>query len=61
MNDIFIDNKITLEKRNEWPLLVDANNSILWVPGLKKSEFDVAFNGNYDIIIKYFEREDINE
>ena len=61
VNDIFIDNKITLDKRNKWPLLVDANNTILWVPGLKKSEFDVAFNGNYDIIIKYFEREDNNE
>jgi len=55
IKDIFIDSKIEMSKRAEWPLLVDANNNVLWVPGLKKSKFDKELNDNYDIIIRYEE------
>lgn len=52
---IFIDAKISKEKRESWPLVVDANNNVLWIPGLKKSKFDKENNEIYDIIIKYEE------
>lgn len=56
INDIFIDNKIPLSKRNMWPIVVDANNTILWLPVLKKSEFDIPKGSNYDIIIEYLKK-----
>ena len=52
VNDIFIDEKINKEKRDRYPLLVDANNNIIWVPGLKKSQFCKDKSEKYDIIIK---------
>ena len=53
LKDIFIDEKIPLEKRNIWPVVTDAKGVILWVPGLKKSNFDKNNNEFYDIIYKY--------
>lgn len=53
VSDIFINEKISLNDRNKWPILVDSDNNILWVPGLKKSNFDIPFGGVYDIIVKY--------
>jgi len=55
VKDIFIDSKIDLKKREEYPLLVDSNNTIIWIPGIKKSIFDKDFDEKYDIIIKYTE------
>lgn len=56
VNDIFIDEKIPVKKRNAWPIVVDSDNKILWLPGLKKSEFDIPKSSNYDIIIEYFKK-----
>lgn len=53
LKNIFIDKKIPLQKRDSWPILVDATDQILWVPGLKKSKFDKDINEKYDIIYKY--------
>lgn len=61
IGDVFIDGHIPLSKRVSYPLLVDSNNTILWVPNLKKSTFDVPINEKYDIILKYCEKEDFNE
>ncbi len=52
---IFIDNKISRDKRDRWPIVCDSNNNILWIPGLKKSQFDKSNDELYDIIIKYEE------
>lgn len=52
VSDIFIDNKVPKHKRSTYPILVDANNTILWVPNLKKSQFSKDFSEKYDIIIK---------
>nr|WP_241680317.1 tRNA lysidine(34) synthetase TilS [Metabacillus mangrovi] len=38
VKDIFIDKKIAIEARNQWPVLEDANGTILWLPGLVKSD-----------------------
>lgn len=54
IKDIFIDEKIPIENRNMWPIVVDSNNNILWIPGLKKSKFDKSKNEKYDIIIRYY-------
>ena len=52
ISDIFIDSKLTKEKRLDYPILVDANNKVLWVPGIKKSQFCKDKSEKYDIIIK---------
>ena len=52
VKDIFIDSKIPLKKRNIYPILVDSENKILWIPGLKKSQFSKDKSEKYDIIIK---------
>jgi tRNA(Ile)-lysidine synthase len=35
LKDIFIDAKVAQEERNVWPVVVDANGDIIWLPGLK--------------------------
>ena len=54
IKDIFIDEKIPKEERISYPILTDNKDNILWIPGLKKSEFDKSKTKNYDIIVKYF-------
>ena len=54
VNDIFIDNKISTKDRQVWPVVCDAENNIVWVPGLKKSKFDVENGKKCDIILKYY-------
>lgn len=53
VKDIFINSKISKEERELWPIVLDSNNNVLWIPGLKKSKFDSQKSGNYDIILKY--------
>ena len=36
-----------------YPIVVDSNDNILWIPGLKKSQFDRKNSIKYDIILKY--------
>ena len=55
IKDLFIDLKIPLSIRHTYPIIVDSNDVIIWVPGLKKSKFDKAINEEYDIILKYEE------
>lgn len=38
VKDIFIDAKIPLNQRDNWPILTDNNGEILWVIGLKKGQ-----------------------
>ena len=54
IKDIFIDEKIPKQERITYPILTDDNDNVLWLPGLKKSEFDKSKTKNYDIIVKYF-------
>lgn len=58
IKDIFIDKKINLEERNVWPIVIDSDNNIVWLPGLKKSKFDKQKSEKYDIILKYYKEED---
>ena len=54
INDIFADCKLSTQDRNIWPVVVDSNNTIVWIPGLKKSKFDKSKEEKYDIILKYY-------
>ena len=58
IKEIFIEKKLPLKKRNNYPLLVDSNNNIIWIPNIKKSKFCNKKNENYDIIIRCNEREE---
>ena len=53
IKDIFIDSKLTKEERDNQPIVVDNENNIIWLPGLKKSKFDKSIDENYDIILWY--------
>ncbi len=53
VKDIFIENKIKIRQRDTWPIVVDSEGKILWIPGLKKSKFDKHKQEKYDIIMKY--------
>lgn len=54
VNDMFIDEKISMRERKLWPVVIDATGKIVWIPGLKKSKFDKNINEEYDIILKYY-------
>ena len=54
IKDIFIDSKIPVKNRDLWPVVVDSEDTIVWLPGLKKSKFDVSKNKKCDIILKYY-------
>lgn len=58
IKEIFIEKKLPLKKRNNYPLLVDSNNNIIWIPNIKKSKFCNKKSENYDIIIRYNERKE---
>ena len=53
IKNIFIDSKVAIDKRDNYPIVVDASGEIIWLPGLKKSKFDRKNSGKYDIILKY--------
>lgn len=55
IKEIFIEEKMPIETRKTYPLLVDSNDNILWIPNIKKSKFCIKRDEkdkNYDIIIK---------
>ena len=53
VKDIFIDDKVSLEERDLWPIVLDSCGNVVWIPGIKKSKFDKKINEEYDIILKY--------
>ncbi len=55
IKDILIDAKIPQEKRDLIPIVTDSANNILWICGVKKSQFDIPITGIYDIILLYEE------
>ena len=53
IKDIFIEKKIVPKDREIWPIVVDSKNTIVFVPGLKKSKFDKNKEDFCDIILRY--------
>lgn len=56
VKQILIDSKIPKSKREHLIVMTDNNDKILWLPSVKKSEFDKSKEEKYDIIIKYSEK-----
>ena len=54
ISDIFIDSKIKPNDRLTWPVVLDSKNTIVWLPGLKKSKLDKKDTEEYDIILRYY-------
>jgi tRNA(Ile)-lysidine synthase len=54
LKDIFIDEKIPIDQRETWPVVLDSSDKIVFLPGLKKSKYDKEKSEKYDIIIKYY-------
>ena len=54
VKDILIDSKISAKDRELWPVVVDSTDTIVWLPGLKKSNFNKTKQEKCDIIIKYY-------
>lgn len=54
VKDIFIDKKIPMNDRDSWPIVIDSKGNIVWIPGIKKSKYDVSKNKKCDIILKYY-------
>jgi len=52
LKDIFIDAKIPVDERDEWPVVTDREGRILWLPGLKKSSHE-AVQGNQLLLLTY--------
>ena len=58
IKEIMIENKLPISQRITYPILIDSNNNIIWIPGIKKSKFCSKKNEKYDIIIECKEREE---
>lgn len=54
ISDIFIDCKVSQQERDMWPVVCDADENIIWLPGLKKSKFCKEKDEKCDIILKYY-------
>lgn len=54
IKDIFIDEKIDILERDLYPIVVDAQENIVWLPGLKKSKFNKSKEEKCDIILRYY-------
>jgi len=54
VSEIFINEKIKAKDRKLWPIVLDSSNTIVWIPGIKKSKFDKTGSGEYDIILRYY-------
>ena len=52
IKDIFIDCKISREIRDSYPIVVDSNDTVVWIPKLKKSKYDCENTDLCDIIFK---------
>ncbi len=61
VKEILIEAKIPQHLRDNYPILTDANDNILWIPNIKKSKFNTQNKEFCDIILKYSERKDYNE
>ena len=52
VSSILIDKKVSSYKRDGYPVVVDSDDKIIWVPNLKKSKYDSQNSEKCDIIYK---------
>ena len=53
LKSLFIDEKVPVHRRNQWPIVVDAKNRILWVPGIKKSIYDLEEAQENSLVLQF--------
>lgn len=53
IKDLFIDKKIPLIQRDQWPLVTQTGNEVLWVIGLEKSHINKRLNQDHYLKITY--------
>ncbi|MFD2681329.1 tRNA lysidine(34) synthetase TilS [Bacillus seohaeanensis] len=53
LKNLFIDEKIPLHERNSWPIVVDADENVLWVPGIRKSNYDMEESEHYSLVLQF--------
>ena len=54
IKEIFINAKIPEHIRATYPIVTDNTDKIVWIPGVKKSQFDKTKEEKYDIILRYY-------
>lgn len=50
---ILIDEKISITKRKSLSMVIDSKGTVVWIPGIKKSIYDVKNQEDYDIILRH--------
>lgn len=53
LNRVFINAKVAERKRSSWPVLLDANNKVICVFGIKYSKYCVSDANEYKYMIQY--------
>ncbi|MEH7343467.1 tRNA lysidine(34) synthetase TilS [Bacillus sp. JJ1532] len=57
VKDIFIDKKMPLTERNTWPIVTDSKGEILWIPGIKESQYSIGYHPDSSyILLSYMEK-----
>ena len=52
VNEVLINVKIPVGKRDLWPIVVDSSDKIVWIPKVKKSKYNRRKDEECDIIFK---------
>ena len=52
VNEVLINAKIPVGKRDLWPIVVDSSDKIVWIPKVKKSKYNRRKDEECDIIFK---------
>ena len=54
VNEVLINAKIPVSKRDLWPIVVDSCDKIVWIPKVKKSKYNRLKDEECDIIFRCF-------
>ena len=52
VSEVLINAKLPLNKRDLWPIVVDSEDKIVWIPMIKKSKYNRRKNEDCDIIFR---------
>jgi tRNA(Ile)-lysidine synthase len=53
LKSLFIDEKVPRHLRDVWPVVADAEDNILWVPGIKKSIYDLGEARENSLVLQF--------
>ncbi len=54
VSEVLINAKIPKSKRDQWPIVVDSRDEIVWIPKIKKSKYNRRKDEDCDIIFECF-------